>query len=169
VPDPTDRFPSVTRDYKPKRPYFHEFREQWGQTRLISNVFQGKPIEPGRIGPYNRAMHDIPDRIADVLLEVEANLRNSGRWDPDRPPKAALDSSEPFCLDTLRFEQWLQWVFLPRMKQILEYRRPLPAKSAIFTYAQEYLRKTDPLSSNLLSLIKRFDDLIAIQAGARAH
>lgn len=114
-------------------------------------------------------MHDIPNRIADVLLEVEANLRSSGRWDPDRPPETALGSTEPFCLDTLRFEQWLQWIFLPRMKQILENRRPLPAKSAIFTYAQEYLFKTDPLSSNLLKLIKRFDDLITIQAGARAH
>jgi len=114
-------------------------------------------------------MHDIPNRIADVLLEVEANLRTSGRWDPARPPEIALGSTEPFCLDTLRFEQWLQWIFLPRMKQILEHRRPLPAKSAIFNYAQEYLCKTDPLSSNLLNLIKRFDDLIMIQAGARAH
>lgn len=114
-------------------------------------------------------MHDIPNRIADVLLEVEANLRNSGRWDPGQPPAEALGSTQPFCLDTLRFEQWLQWVLLPRMKQILEHRRPLPVKSAIFAYAQEYLCKNDPLSKNLLSLIKRFDDLISIQAGARAH
>jgi len=114
-------------------------------------------------------MHDIPNRIADVLLEVEANLRSSGRWDPDRPPDAALCSNAPFCLDTLRFEQWLQWIFLPRMKQILEHRRPLPAKSAIFSYAQEYIRKTDPQGSNLLNLIKRFDDLISIQASARKH
>jgi uncharacterized protein YqcC (DUF446 family) len=114
-------------------------------------------------------MHDIPNRIADVLLEVEANLRNSGRWDRARPPGTALVSTQPFCLDTLQFEQWLQWVFLPRMKHILEQRRPLPAKSGIFAYAQEYLCKKDPLSNNLLSLIKRFDDLITIQAGARTH
>ena len=114
-------------------------------------------------------MHDIPNRIADVLLEVEANLRSSGRWDPDRPPEAALGSQQPFCLDTLRFEQWLQWIFLPRMKQILENRRPLPAKSGIFAYAQDYLCNNDPPSNNLLNLIKRFDELITIQAGARAH
>jgi uncharacterized protein YqcC (DUF446 family) len=114
-------------------------------------------------------MHDIPNRIADVLLEVEANLRSSGRWDPRRPPEAALGSHQPFCLDTLRFEQWLQWIFLPRMKQILENRRPLPAKSGIYSYAQDYLCDNDPPSNNLLSLIKRFDDLIRIQAGARTH
>ena len=114
-------------------------------------------------------MHDIPDRIADVLLEVEANLRLTGRWDSNRPSEDALLSHQPFCLDTLRFEQWLQWVFLPRMQQILEQRRPLPARSGIFAYAEESLNRRDPLSNNLLNLIKRFDDLIRIQAGARPH
>ena len=114
-------------------------------------------------------MHDIPNRIADVLLEVEATLRTSGKWDAYQPPREALVSAQPFCFDTLRFEQWLQWIFLPRMKQILEHRKPLPRKSGILTYAQETLRKNDPPAANLLTLIKRFDDLIAIQSGARQH
>lgn len=114
-------------------------------------------------------MHDIPNRIADVLLEVEANLRISGKWDAYQPPQEALVSSQPFCFDTLRFEQWLQWIFLPRMKQILEHSKPLPSKSSIFTYAQETLHKYDPPAANLLTLIKRFDDLIAIQSAASHH
>ncbi len=114
-------------------------------------------------------MHDIPNRIADVLLGVEATLRTSGQWERQQPPESALLSTQPFCIDTLRFEQWLQWVFLPRMKQILEQRWPLPGKSGIFAYAQEYLRKNDLPTSNLLELIRRFDDLIAIQSGAMRH
>jgi uncharacterized protein YqcC (DUF446 family) len=114
-------------------------------------------------------MHDIHNRIADVLLEVEAILRTSGKWDVFQPPEGALSSSEPFCIDTLSFEQWLQWIFLPRMKQILEYRKPLPAKSGIFVYAQEQLRKEDPPAGQLLSQIKRFDDLISIQSGVKRH
>ena len=114
-------------------------------------------------------MHDIPNRIADVLLEVEAILRTSGKWDTFRPPQGALLSSRPFCIDTISFEQWLQWIFLPRMKQILEYKKPLPTKSAIFVYAQEQVHKEDPPAGKLLSLIKRFDDLITIQSGAKPH
>jgi uncharacterized protein YqcC (DUF446 family) len=114
-------------------------------------------------------MHDIPNRIADVLLEVEASLRSSGQWDTASPPAADLISRQPFCIDTLRFEQWLQWVFLPRMQQILEQRKPLPRKSGIFVYAQQYLCKSDPVTGNLLRSIKRFDDLITIQSGARRH
>lgn len=114
-------------------------------------------------------MHDIPQRIADVLLEVEANLRVSGRWDHHQPPPAALTSPQPFCLDTLRFEQWLQWIFLPRMKQILEQQLPLPAKSGIYEYAEDYCYKDDPRSRQLLTLIKRFDDLISIQSSVVRH
>ena len=114
-------------------------------------------------------MHDIPNRIADILLEVEANLRTSGKWDKIQPSDHALTSSQPFCIDTLKFEQWLQWIFLPRMKLILEQQKPLPAKSGIYEYAEDSLCKKDPCTPNLLILIKRFDDLIKIQSGARRH
>jgi uncharacterized protein YqcC (DUF446 family) len=114
-------------------------------------------------------MHDIPNRIADVLLQVEATLRIHDRRDPQHPPAGALDSSEPFCVDTLRFEQWLQWIFLPRMKAILEDSQPLPHKSAIFSYAEYCLDKDDPPTADLLRHIKRFDELISIQSAAQHH
>ncbi len=116
-----------------------------------------------------RPMHDIPNRIADVLLEVEATLRTNGKWDEISPDSDALASKQPFCMDTLEFEQWLQWIFLPRMKTTLEQTKPLPAKSSIFVYAHECLQKNDPSTSSLLKLIKTFDDLIKIQSGARLH
>lgn len=124
---------------------------------------------PHRSRRYNAAMHEIPNRIADILLEVEATLRTHGRWGHTRPPDHALDSREPFCVDTLRFEQWLQWIFLPRMKKILEASRPLPAGSGIFSYAEHCLQKADPPTPVLLTLIRRFDDLIAIHAAAHRH
>jgi uncharacterized protein YqcC (DUF446 family) len=114
-------------------------------------------------------MHNIPDRIADILLQVEATLRTHGRWEPAQPPDQALESRQPFCIDTLRFEQWLQWIFLPRMKKILEASRPLPARSGIYSYAEHSLRKNDPPTPALLILIRRFDELIAIQAAARLN
>ena len=55
------------------------------------------------------------------------------------------------------------------MKQILEYKKPLPVKSGILVYAQEQLCKEDPPAGKLLMLIKRFDDLISIQSGAKPH
>jgi len=114
-------------------------------------------------------MHDIPNRIADVLLEVEQTLRTHGKWDRNQPAVSALSSAQPFILDTLRFEQWLQWIFLPRMKTILEQEKPLPVKSGILAYAQSYLHKNDPPTSNLLKLIKQFDDLISLHSCVKRH
>ena len=114
-------------------------------------------------------MHDIPNRIADVLLEVEASLRIHGKWDEQKPPEKALNSGIPFCLDTLSFEQWLQWIFLPRMKTTIEQTLPLPLKSGIYEYAEDCLQKSDPSTDQLLTLLKRFDDLISIEAGAQRH
>ena len=114
-------------------------------------------------------MHDIPNRIADVLLEVEASLRTHGKWDEHKPNANALNSTFPFCMDTLKFEQWLQWIFLPRMKDTIEQTKPLPAQSAIYEYAEECLHKNDPSTTALLKQLKRFDELISIQAGAVRH
>ena len=69
-------------------------------------------------------MHDIPNKIADVLLEVEASLRVHGKWDESKPKENDLRSSIPFCMDTLKFEQWLQWIFLPTMKDAIEKTKP---------------------------------------------
>jgi len=126
-------------------------------------------VELSREKSIIRTMHDIPNRIADVLLEVEATLRINGKWDESSPDSNALASKQPFCMDTLEFEQWLQWIFLPRMKTTLEEIKPLPAKSSIFVYAHECLHKNDPSTGSLLKLIKTFDDLIKIQSSAQLH
>jgi len=114
-------------------------------------------------------MHDIPNKIADVLLEVEASLRVYGKWDESKPKENDLRSSIPFCMDTLKFEQWLQWIFLPTMKDAIEKTKPLPLESAIFEYAEECLREGDPLTDQLLRQLKYFDDLISIQANISEH
>lgn len=114
-------------------------------------------------------MHDIPQRIVDVLLELEAEMRVLGWWEEKKPPSSALASQQPFCVDQLAFEQWLQWVFLPRMKTIIETGQPLPTQSAIFEYAEECLRHHGRRSAHLLALLKRFDELVTLEATHKRH
>lgn len=114
-------------------------------------------------------MHDIHQRIVDVILELEAELRALGWWEDEEPPASALTSQQPFCVDSLSFEQWLQWVFLPRMKYILEHGASLPSQSAIFVYAEECLRTQGTRVTHLLALIKRFDELVTLQASQKLH
>ncbi len=79
--------------------------------------------------------HRLP-LIADQLLLIERELRAQGWWDEVPPSEQALSSVEPFSVDTLDFEQWLQWIFLPKMKVILEEDLPLPSASGILAMAE---------------------------------
>ena len=114
-------------------------------------------------------MHDIYQRVVDVLLELEAEMRALGWWEEEKPSATALASQQPFCVDQLAFEQWLQWIFLPRMKAIVEAGQPLPTQSAIFVYAEECLRHLSSRSAHFLALMKRFDKLVTLEATLKRH
>jgi len=114
-------------------------------------------------------MHDTPGRITDLLLELEASLRLGGKWKQNQPSTGTLSSTQAFCVDSRGLEQWLQWIFLPRMKQILEQQQPLPLKSGIYAYAEEVLSGIGVHAGQLLSLIRRFDELIELQLSWQRH
>ncbi len=98
--------------------------------------------------------------IAEVILGIEAELRKAGLWEVEAPPREALASGQPFCYDTLKFTQWLQWVLLPRMTAILEQDLDLPTESRILPMAEECLGRTPEQAAPLLALLWRFDELI---------
>ncbi|QDX30884.1 YqcC family protein [Dickeya poaceiphila] len=72
--------------------------------------------------------------IRQSLFAIERALKSSSLWQPSAPDEAAFASQEPFCIDTMVAEQWLQWVFLPRMHALLDGGAPLPARLAILPY-----------------------------------
>ena len=92
-------------------------------------------------------------QLADLLLAIEAEMRGLGLWQSESPDEEALASLVPFCHDTLRFEEWLQWVFLPKMKQVLETEEGLPL-------AEFSLQQLPQPTDRLLELIEQFDDFI---------
>lgn len=102
--------------------------------------------------------------LAEQLLLIERELRLLGLWAALPPSSEALASEQPFCVDTLLFEEWLQWIFLPRMKLILESGSELPAVSGIQPMAEVVYRERLGEMGRLLELLGDFDRLIT---GAR--
>lgn len=100
------------------------------------------------------------ESILEILKVLEMELRAQDQWQRLAPPEQALASKLPFCYDTLEFNQWLQWVFLPRMLTLIESGSVLPTQSAIHEYAEEVYKHADYDSEDLLLIIKQFDDLI---------
>lgn len=102
--------------------------------------------------------------VAEHLLLIERELRVQGWWEDAAPSPEALASVEPFSVDRLDFSQWLQWIFLPRMKVILEQDLPLPNASGILAMAEMVYATRATQSRELRRLLARFDELIS-QAG----
>ncbi|MFZ6050213.1 YqcC family protein [Pseudomonas sp. CR3202] len=98
--------------------------------------------------------------VADQLLLIERELRGLGWWAEVAPSADALASQTPFCVDTLAFEEWLQWIFLPRMKIILENDLELPHASGIRAMAEEVYRDRAAEVGGLLEALGAFDRLI---------
>lgn len=98
--------------------------------------------------------------VADQLLLIERELRQLGMWSVKPPSAEALASQQPFCVDTLDFEAWLQWVFLPRMKRLLEMAGPLPTASGIRPMAEERYKGREAEVGALLTALGTFDSLI---------
>ena len=97
---------------------------------------------------------DLP--LYKLLVETETRLREMGLWDNTKPDGEALASTQPFALDTLSPEQWLQWIFIPRMRDMLE-RDQVPKGFAIYPYFEEVWR-LDGDKARLLALLGEIDE-----------
>lgn len=71
-----------------------------------------------------------------LLCELEEVLNAADLWSCDQPSPAALASQQPFACDTLTFEQWLQFIFLPRLTVLLKSGETVPTM-ALLPMAEE--------------------------------
>ncbi len=90
--------------------------------------------------------------------EIEAELKHLGRWSEQPPPPQAFENMGPFGMRTMAFEQWLQFVLIPRVREIIATRGQFPSSSSVSAYA---VREWDgvPDVDRLLTLLSEFDAL----------
>jgi uncharacterized protein YqcC (DUF446 family) len=95
-----------------------------------------------------------------LMSEIEQELRRRGQWEPIPPSPKAFESRLPFCCDSMRFTQWLQWVFIPHTRALAEAGGPMPEVSGIRLMAEEALQDCDWKTIPLMVLLDRFDRMI---------
>ena len=99
--------------------------------------------------------------LADAVLDLERELRGLGLWAQHPPDAELLASQQPFCVDTLGFEQWLQWIFVPRMTAIIRQGQNLPAAFSIAPMGEEALAWLGRRRNTLVAILTRIDGLAA--------
>ncbi|MDH5299825.1 MAG: YqcC family protein [Gammaproteobacteria bacterium] len=95
--------------------------------------------------------------LAELTLMLEKELREQHLWHSKPPAAPALASPQPFCFDTLEFPQWLQWVYLPQLKTLIERGDYLPKESDIAEYAEQAL-ETTPDADKLVMILHAIDE-----------
>ena len=99
--------------------------------------------------------------VRERLLAIEALLRETEHWQDSAPDSSAFASEQPFCLDTMEPLEWLQWVLIPRMHQLLESGMPLPQNFAVAPYYEMALDSTHPVREQVLAELLLLDALFA--------
>ncbi|NRB40927.1 MAG: YqcC family protein [Pseudomonadales bacterium] len=64
--------------------------------------------------------------VRGLLADLHAELLKLDAWEDKPPSESALKSLQPFAVDALRFNQWLQWIFIPKMLYLLDKDLALP-------------------------------------------
>ncbi|WP_416380176.1 MULTISPECIES: YqcC family protein [unclassified Gilliamella] len=96
--------------------------------------------------------------IKDQLERIEQALKKIDLWQALPPSQDAFLSQQPFALDTMKSYEWLQWIFIPRIRAIIDANSAIPP-FALHPYFEEALKESEKNTDHLLDLIKQLDEL----------
>lgn len=99
--------------------------------------------------------------IQQLLSSLKQELQTLQLWQISRPSIKALSSTQPFGIDTLSFEQWLQFIFIERMETMVKAGQPLPTAISICPIAEEKFKHLGDSASKLINLIADIDQLLS--------
>lgn len=105
-------------------------------------------------------MNNIHITAAEILMDIERELRYLQLWDDEMISEEALASEQPFAIDTMTFPQWLQFIFLPRMYFMIEQKMQLPGNCGIAPMAEQYFSALALPSVQLIRHLQKMDELL---------
>lgn len=102
-------------------------------------------------------------KVADKLVEIEDEMKRACLWREKSLEEEKYNFSQAFALDTMTYTEWLQFVFVPRVKEILTENGEFPAKSEVGAQAFRefvmYPAYEEAQTGRLLRLLNEFDAL----------
>lgn len=99
----------------------------------------------------------LQQNVARYADEIEGEMRSQGFWQDQPLQPEQLNFQQAFGMDTMTFTQWLQFVFLPRVREAVAANQ-FPRSSSVGVQA---VREFDgnPDADRLVTLLSEFDAL----------
>src|SRR5699024_4603078 len=101
-------------------------------------------------------MNTPAEQLNKSLTEPEATLNQCQLSQRKPPTPEAFVSRDPFCVDTMSFAEWLQWVFIGRLRALIDAKAVLPSGSQVAPLAAE-LWKDQAEATLLCPVLERID------------
>lgn len=98
--------------------------------------------------------------LPEGIQAVDAALSGLGLRSATSPSPEAFASVQPFCVDTMTFPEWIQFVFLPKLEGMLEGGEPMPSWCDVAPMAEEYFRNLEQDGSVLIEALRRLDEQV---------
>jgi uncharacterized protein YqcC (DUF446 family) len=101
---------------------------------------------------------DVYKRADYCMIKLEQVMRTVGLWPGDKP-EGPIEVKGAFGCENMAFTQWLAWVLIPRVTEIIAEHGPFPEGSAVAAYC---IRELDgqPGGEQVHDVLSDFDNLI---------
>ncbi len=91
--------------------------------------------------------------------ELKQELKRLHRWDEKPLPAEKFENMAAFGSNNMTFEQWLQFVLIPRINEIVTEQGEFPDESMLASYAIRNF-DGDPEADAIHDILYKLDDLI---------
>ncbi|MEZ8099904.1 YqcC family protein [Vibrio bivalvicida] len=95
-------------------------------------------------------------QLAALIDQLEQSMKQLDRWQTESPTEKALQSQQPFALDALTPEEWLQWIFIVKLRAMLEQLQPIPYGFSLSPYFEECWKEQPDLMP-IISILQQID------------
>lgn len=100
-------------------------------------------------------------RVSEILSELKNEMLRAKIWSDIKPSDDAFNSRQPFCYDTMTFEDWLQYVLIDRLKAIIVMKKELPVSSGVAEMAQQVWASDVKAKAGVIDVLACLDVLLS--------
>ena len=96
-------------------------------------------------------------QLPPLLDRVENEMKAADLWGDAVPLQEAFKSEMPFFYDTMSFEEWVQWVYIVRFREMIQAKLPLPQSSDVSPMAEESFKGYGKNCKGVVAALRAFD------------
>ncbi len=97
--------------------------------------------------------------VGEKIAAIESEMQRLGWWREKPIPEEMYNFRQAFAIDTMPFQFWLQFVFIPKVQEILAVKGSFPTRSMVGAQAVREFDGVDE-ANTLISLLSDFDRYI---------